>query len=73
MKQVKVCKKCSGLDVKELKSDAKGLDCKIKIGCIGKCARKCPEFSGKVHGVLDGVHIVCDTKEAFLEKIKGTE
>lgn len=71
MKQLKVCKKCSGLDVKELKSFAKDTNCKIRIGCIGKCARKCPELSGKVHGLLDGVHVVCDTKEEFFKKIES--
>ena len=73
MKQIKVCKKCSGVDVKELKIYAKSIDCKVKIGCIGKCGRKHPELSGKVHGLLDGVPIVCDTKEEFFEKIKSRE
>lgn len=70
MKQVKVCSRCSGINVKELKSYAEDINSKVKVGCIGKCGRKCPEFSGRVHGMLDGVHIVCDTKEEFFEKIK---
>lgn len=63
-KKVEVCAYCSGFDVKELK----GL-VKAKVGCIGKCAKKCPELQGKVYGFLNGVFTVCETKAAFLAKI----
>ncbi len=63
-RQIEVCANCSGFDVKELKPIAKA-----KIGCIGKCARKCPELNGKVYGFLNGEFTVCETKEEFFAKI----
>ncbi|MBQ7338871.1 MAG: hypothetical protein IJW40_10540 [Clostridia bacterium] len=67
MKKVRVCKRCSGFDVAELKGKVKVKD--TSTGCIGKCARNCPELAGKVYGYLDGEFVVCDTKEEFFEKI----
>lgn len=66
-KKVRVCKKCSGLDVAELKGKVKTKD--YSTGCIGKCAGKNPELEGKVFGFLNGEFTVCDTKEEFFEKI----
>ncbi len=67
VKKVKVCKKCSGFDVGELKGKVKSKD--YSTGCIGKCASKCPELSGKVYGFLNGEFVACDTKEEFFNKI----
>ncbi len=64
-KKVEVCANCSGFDVKELKNVEKA-----KIGCIGKCSKKCPELNGKIYGFLNGEFTVCDTKEEFFYKIK---
>lgn len=66
--KVEVCSYCSGFDVSELKGIVKA-----KIGCIGKCSKKNPELDGKVYGFLNGVFIVCDTKEEFLDKISTLE
>ena len=41
-----------------------------KFSCIGKCIRKCPELTDKVHGKIDGQHMVCDTKDAFYAEIR---
>ena len=68
-KKVKVCKRCSGFDVKELKQHLGAKD--YSIGCIGGCARKHPELSGKVFGLLNGKLTICDTKEEFFSKIVG--
>lgn len=62
--KVEVCANCSGFDVSELKGKVKA-----KVGCIGKCSRKNPGLSDKVYGFLNGEFAVCDTKEAFFEKI----
>lgn len=67
VKKVKVCKKCSGFDVAELKGRVKVKDC--TTGCIGKCAAKFPDLQGKVFGFLNGEFTVCDTKEEFFAKI----
>lgn len=67
--KVKVCKKCSNFDVTELEGMVKH----YKTGCIGKCARKCPELQGKIYGYLNGNFVVCDTKEQFFAKIAVIE
>lgn len=66
-KKVRVCKKCSGFDVAELKGKVKTKD--YSTGCIGKCANKHPELAGKCYGYLNGEFTVCDTKEAFFDKL----
>lgn len=67
VKKVRVCKKCSGFDVAELKGKVKTKD--HSTGCIGRCQSKEPELQGKVYGFLNGEFTVCDTKEVFFEKI----
>jgi len=67
-KKVRVCKKCSGFDVAELKGIVKSKD--HSTGCIGKCLPKNPELKGKFFGFLNGEFTVCDTKEEFFGKIK---
>ncbi|HML48713.1 MAG TPA: hypothetical protein PKE04_18365 [Clostridia bacterium] len=66
-KKVRVCKKCSGFDVAELKGKVKTKD--HSTGCIGRCLKKEPELEGKVYGYLNGVFTVCDTKEAFFAEM----
>jgi len=66
-KKVRVCKKCSGFDVEELKGKVKTKD--YSTGCIGQCISKRPDLVGKVYGFLNGELTVCDTKEEFFEKI----
>ncbi|GHU69066.1 hypothetical protein FACS1894184_12390 [Clostridia bacterium] len=66
-KKVRVCKKCSGFDVAELKGQVKTKD--YTTGCIGRCLGKEPELTGKVYGYLNGEFTVCDTKEEFFAKI----
>ena len=68
-KKVRVCKKCSGFDVTELKGIVKSKD--HTTGCIGRCLSREPELNGKVYGYLNGEFVSCDTKEEFFEKIAG--
>lgn len=70
MKKVKVCEKCSGLDVKAVKKHAAKLGIEIKIGCFGQCNNKHPEYAGKVHGKINGEHVVCETDNEFCMKIR---
>lgn len=67
MKKVKVCKKCSGFDVTELKGKVKSKD--HSTGCIGRCAAKEPELAGKIFGYLNGEFVITDSKEEFFAKI----
>ena len=67
VKKVRVCKKCSGFDVAELKGKVKVKD--HTTGCIGRCLSKELELKGKIYGYLNGEFTVCDTKEEFFEKI----
>ena len=69
VKKVKVCKKCSGFDVTELKGKVKTKD--HTTGCIGQCINNHPELNGKVYGFLNGEFTVCDTKEEFFSKIEA--
>ena len=68
-KKVKVCKKCSGFDVTELKGIVKVKD--HTTGCIGRCLSREPELKGKVYGFLNGEFTVCDTKDDFIDKVKA--
>lgn len=67
IKKVRVCRKCSGFDVTELKGKVKAKD--YATGCIGKCMSLFPELGGKVYGLLNGKFVVCSTKNEFFAKI----
>ena len=67
-KKIKVCKKCSGFDVKKLKDFVP--EKKYKVGSIGACKKKHSELSGKCYGILDGKLTVCDSKKDFFDKIE---
>lgn len=70
MKKVKVCKHCSNFDINEIKAYAKGVDCKVKLDCIGKCSKKYPELKDKYFGLIDKKLIISDTKEDFFRQMK---
>ncbi|ABS20771.1 MULTISPECIES: hypothetical protein [Bacillus cereus group] len=69
MKKIKVCKRCSNLDVDKIKIYGKELNYKVKVGCIGKCSRSCPELTDKFVGRLDKQFIICDSQEEFLKQM----
>lgn len=70
MRKVKVCKRCSGFDIKELKAHAKEANCKFKIGCVKKCHQKHPELTDKYFGLIDGNFASFNTEEEFMDKMK---
>jgi hypothetical protein len=70
-KKVTICKKCSGLDVNELKERFGSKT--FKIDCFHKCLREYPELKGKVYGLIRKNLVICDTKEEFFEKIESVE
>jgi hypothetical protein len=65
-KLVRVCKKCSGFNVDELKGLLKAKD--YSTGCIGRCLGGNPALKGKVYGFLAGKFTVCASKAEFLAK-----
>jgi len=67
VKKVRMCKKCSGFDVAELKDLLARED--YTTYCIGHCLSKHPELKGKVYGRINEELVVCDTKEEFCAKI----
>ena len=67
-KKLRVCKKCSGFDVAELKGKIKAKD--YTTGCISRCVSKNPELEGKVYGFIEGEFTVCDNKEDFFAKLE---
>lgn len=68
VKKLKVCKKCSGFDVEELKGKVKAKD--YTTGCIGRCSAKNPELAGKIYGFINGEFKICDTKQEFFALIE---
>ncbi len=64
---VKVCKKCSGFDVKELDGIV-GND-HYKVDCIGVCKKK--RDKKKFYGKINGEIVTCDTKEELFSQIKA--
>lgn len=73
MKKIKVCKRCSGHDIKELKKFSKQQNIKLKVGCIGKCRHNHPELTDKFIGLEDGNFVICDSKEEFFDYLKLKE
>jgi uncharacterized protein YuzB (UPF0349 family) len=63
-KKVCICKKCSGVDVDEVKDLVNKSDLSVR------CLKKCGKHKGKAFGILNGEMIICDTKEEFYSKIK---
>ena len=66
-KLVRVCRKCSGIDVSELKGLLKAKD--YTTGCIGRCGFLATGLRGRVFGFLSGEFMVCRSKADFLTKV----
>ena len=67
VKKLKICKRCSGLEVEDIKGRLKTKE--YTTGCINRCAGSESALEGKVFGFIKGEFTVCDTKEAFLAKV----
>lgn len=70
MEKIKVCGKCSGIDIDRLRKHLKHTDCKIKVGCIGHCRNDKKELKNKVYAIVDKDLIVCDSEDEFFSKLK---
>lgn len=69
---VKVCARCSNVDVARLKACAKQEGLKVKVGCIGKCRQNHPELSGLSFGLVDGKFVTCPDEDAFIKGLHHT-
>lgn len=67
--KVKVCKKCSGIDIDALESFLTDKDVKLKCKCLGKCSLR--KF-GKPFGKVAGEIVVLDTQDEFFVFIEKT-
>lgn len=63
-KHIKVCSKCSGINIKEL--DGLIGNKNYTVGCIGVCEKDRNKFYGKV----DGNVIECNTKDDLIHVMK---
>lgn len=65
--KVKVCKKCSGIDVDKLESFLADKDVKLKVKCVGDCKlRKLNKYFGTVAGNM----LIFDTEDEFFQNIE---
>lgn len=64
--KVKVCKKCSKIDVDALENYLEDTDVKLKVKCVGDCKlKKLDKCFGKVAGSM----VIFDTQDEFFEHI----
>lgn len=70
IEKIKVCGKCSGIDIDRLREELKNSDCKIKVGCIGHCRKDKKELKNKAYAIVDKELVVCDSEELFFSKLK---
>ncbi len=69
MKKVKVCKRCTDFDPKELKAHAKEAGCSLKFGCIGTCKKKHSAPKTAYFGLIDKHLVVCDSPKEFFKEM----
>ena len=65
--KVKVCKKCSNVDIKKLEKLCDKHDLKFKEGCISKCDKGQKKSS---FGYIDDKFIKVDDEDEFIKKVK---
>ncbi|MDY5729982.1 MAG: hypothetical protein SPL05_00395 [Eubacteriales bacterium] len=73
MEKIKICKKCSRIDKKELKKylEEHGMEYKIKVKeCIGECKLRKTE---KCFGKVDGKVLVFESQALFFRALLAKE
>lgn len=65
--KIRICKKCSGLDVGRLKE--KYGDQTVSKGCIGKCLHRSPELRGTCYGYINHQFEITLNEKDFMTKI----
>lgn len=71
MAKVRICKKCSGVDIEPVKGfvGEEG----VSKGCIGKCLHRSAELKGTCYGYIDGKFEITLSQKEFMEKIKKAQ
>lgn len=65
--KIRICKKCSGLDIDQLKNEY-GEE-SVSKGCIGKCRHRSPELRGTFYGYINNEFEIALSERDFLRKI----
>lgn len=63
-KLIRICDKCSDIDIEKLK--LKFGDNNIKIGCVGACRKSKYGYFGKINGV----YVSANNEEEFIKECK---
>lgn len=63
-KSVRVCRRCSNVDIDKLKKIIGEEN--VKVGCVGACRKDKNQFFGKINGV----YTITKTEEEFLDECK---
>ena len=69
---VKVCGRCSNVDVARLKACGRQEGLRVRVGCIGRCRRNHPELVGLSFGLVDGAFVACPDEDAFIGGLRRT-
>ncbi len=69
---VKVCGRCSNIDVARLKACARQEGFRAKVGCIRKCRQGHPELGDLSFGLVDGAFVACPDEDAFIRGLRRT-
>lgn len=69
---VKVCGRCSNVDMVRLKAYGRQEGFKVKVGCIGRCRQNHPELAGLSFGLVDGAFVARPDDDAFIGDLRRT-
>lgn len=65
--QVRICKKCSGIEASDFKGVVKKKD--RKIGCFGVCAKKHPELKGSCYVKMGKSVVSAPSKKELVQAV----
>lgn len=67
---VKVCRRCSNVDVEHLKTCGRQEGFRVRVGCIGGCRQNHPELAGLSFGLVDGKLATYPDEVAFVGALR---
>lgn len=67
---VKVCGRCSNVDVERFKTCGRQEGFRVKVGCVGGCRKSHPELSGLSFGLVDGELATYPDEDAFVGALR---
>ncbi len=65
--QVRICKKCSGIEASDFKGVVKKKN--RKIGCFGVCAKKHPELKGSCYVKMGKSVVSASSKKELVQAV----